>query len=477
MTNWKEQREDAAYVAELSDMCRNYFKLFCIYAFKYVYKKKFIWSDHHTEIEKALMRVWTGKTRNLIINIPPRYSKTELICLFSAWAFAHNPLCEFLHLSYSSKLACKNSNKVRGIIKSQWFQDCFKVEINPNIDSIGEWATKEGGIFKADSSGGQVTGFGAGATNEYDKNGEFIFFGCILIDDPLKPSDAHTVERKKVNENWHETIKSRRNSPSSTPTICIMQRLHEDDFTAELERDEAESFDKLCMKALKDDGTALWPKMHSVEDLELMMKTNIYVFSGQYQQAPTPAGGSIFKRDWWPIVFKFPDTFRKVIITADTALTEKETSDYSVFQCWGLHENKIYLLDQVRGKWESPDLLDVACNFINRMKTAFPNLREAHIENKASGTGLIQTLKRISMISIRPVERSRDKISRANDIATYIQSGQVVPVSGTAYHKEFIDECTSFTATNTHKNDDQIDPMMDAIEVLLVQSNSGILAI
>jgi predicted phage terminase large subunit-like protein len=463
-------------VAEMRDICLGSFKAFCILAFQHTYQKRFIWADHHNEILKALMRVWAGLDQNLIINIPPRYSKTEMMCLFAAWAYAHNPRCEFLHLSYSAKLATKNSDKVRTLMRSRWYQDCFGVELNSDIDSKGEWATKEGGIFKADSSGGQVTGFGAGATDEFDEDGNFVFSGCLLIDDPLKPSDAHTVEREKVNENWEETLKSRRNSPATTPTICIMQRLHEGDFTAELLADVAQGFKQLVMKALRDDGTALWPLKHSADALAQMRDKNIYVFSGQYQQQPTPKGGTIFRAEWWQMCYELPE-FESVIITADTALKAKEHNDYSVFQTWGKAKGKAYFIEQIRGKWESPDLLRVATAYIARTKERYSQLHTVNIEDKASGTGLIQSLARNGLCTVNAIQRNVDKVTRAYDAAPHVQSGEVVLLEGAPHNGIFIAECTSFNAELTHLHDDQVDPMMDAIDILLdkPQSYSGIL--
>ena len=439
-----------------------------------MYRKEFIWANHHDLIAQQLMRVWLGKEQNLIINIPPRYSKTEMICLFAAWSYAHNPGCEFLHLSYSAKLATKNSNKIRNLIKSPWYRDCFGVEINPEIDAGGEWATKGGGIFKADSAGGQVTGFGAGATDERDENGEYVFSGCILIDDPLKPSDAHTIEREKVNANWEETIKSRRNSPNTTPTICIMQRIHEGDFTAELIGDTSERFKVLSLKALRDDGTSLWPLKHTPEMLESIRDSNVYVFSGQYQQEPTPAGGSIFKEDWWQKCISLPE-FNDVIITGDTAQKVKEHNDFSVFQAWGRSDGKAYLIDQVRGKWEAPDLKRVAISFIQRIKAQYPRFNTIHIEDKASGTGLIQSLKVEAMITVRAIPRHKDKITRAFDVAPYVQSGRVVLLDGAPYLGVFMAEATSFSHNDSHLHDDQVDAMMDAVDILLTKSKSGIL--
>lgn len=466
MSDWRDLRHDRAYIEATRDICLSSFRHFCELTFKHVYRKTFVWSAHHDDIARALMRVWAGFDKNLIVNIPPRYSKTEMVCLFVAWAYTHNQRCEFLHLSYSSELAIRNSDKIRQIVKSQFYQDAFGVEIDKDNDKKSEWRTADGGIFMATATGGQVTGFGAGATVEHDSNGEFIFSGCILIDDPLKPADAHTVRREQINDHWDETIKSRRNSPETTPTICIMQRVHEGDFTAHLQSDSDEDFVTLKMKALRDDGTALWPLKHSSSKLESMRDVNVYVFSAQYQQEPTPAGGSLFKADWWRYYIELPQ-FERVIITADTAQKVKEHNDYSVFQAWGKFEGRIYLIDQIRGKWEAPDLKRVAVAFIRRIRAAYPCMYAAYIEDKASGTGLIQSLPQETSVPIIAIQRNKDKVTRAFDSAPHVQAGQVMIPEAASFKDVFIAECSSFSPEMTHLHDDQVDPMMDAVDILI----------
>jgi predicted phage terminase large subunit-like protein len=447
--------------------------MFCQSVFEFVYRKPFLWSEHHEEIERYLMAVWIGDTQNLIINIPPRYSKTEMVCLFVAWTFAHNPRCEYLHLSYSSDLAIRNSDKIRQIVKSEFYQDVFCIKIDKDNDKKSEWRTVDGGIFYATAAGGQITGFGAGSTDELDGNGEFVFSGCVLIDDPLKPKDAHTLFRERTNDNWDETIKSRRNG-DKTPVICIMQRIHEGDFTAHLMSDSSEKFEVLKMKALREDGTALWPRKHSSEKLESMRDNNIYVFSSQYQQEPTPAGGSIFKADWWKYFDDMPLEFDEVIITADTAQKTKEHNDYSVFQAWGKVGGNIYLIDQLRGKWEAPDLERVATAFIRRIKITYPSLHTVHIEDKASGTGLIQSIKGKAGVIIAPIKRNTDKVTRSFDAAPHIQAGQVWIQETASFAGVFVAECSSFSAEDTHLHDDQVDAMMDAVDILLDKAEVSI---
>ena len=472
LRNWHEVRKDPAYVQAMQELCLSDFRVYVISVFEFVFKKRFLWSHHHDVMVNAIMRMWAGDPdwKNILINMPPRYSKTELFCIFISWAYGHNPACENMHLSFADNLVRRNSRRIKSIMKSQFYADLFVCRIDPNKDAEDEWRTIQGGLFYAASTGGQVTGSGAGSVDEKHADGSYKFCGMIWIDDPIKPKDAHTIRREQINELWDETIKSRRNS-ATTPVACIMQRVHEGDFSAELLADTGEGFKHIVMKALQDDGTALWPFKHDVPKLEAMRDKNVYVFSSQYQQEPSPKGGTIFKAEWWEYCVDFP-SFEYVYITADTAQKVQERHDYSVFQAWGYAGGRIYLIDQVRGKWEAPDLERIAVSFIKRIKSNYP-LRKVCIEDKASGTGLIQSIKKQSLCTIKAIQRGTDKVTRAFDTAPHLQSGNIVLLMGAPYLGVFVAECTGFNAEMTHLHDDQVDPMMDAATEMLGKADAG----
>jgi len=463
-TNWARVRTDPAQVAACKELCIGSFQRFVELSFRYAYRKKFQWNKHHTEIAMELMLVWTGRTQNLVMNVPPRYSKTEMLMLFVAWCFGHNPLCEFLHLSYSDNLACRNSDKVRTLMKTQFYQDMFAVEMDPARDSRGEWRTKAGGIFYATATGGQVTGFGAGAPDSEE------FAGAILIDDPLKPDDAYSETRRKfINQRWDATIKSRRNDPSRTPTVCIMQRLHEEDFTNELKSDTAENFRHVVMPGICADGTALWEEKHTVEMLIALRERDLYTYSSQYDQKPTPQGGGIFKSVWFRQWDVLPENFQRVVAFADTAGEIKKANDYSAFQLWGLKDHKAFLIDQIHGKWEAPELIAIATRTVTRWKKEYPKMSAIKIEKAAVAIGFIQTLKTQISVPIQPIIRTKDKVSRAYSTAPYIQSGMVMfPPDRLAFALPFKKEVESFSTNDSHAHDDQCDPMFDAISEFFI---------
>jgi predicted phage terminase large subunit-like protein len=469
---WGRRWQDlsAAEKEALATVARDDFKVFARVAFWIATNAEFQWVDGlHDVIQRDLMGIWCGLRKNEILNIPPRYGKTELACMFCAWAFGHNSRSEYLHISFSDNLIVRNSKKIRWVMDHEFYHMCFDTRLDSGNAKIDEWQTTDGGLFQCRTTFGKVTGLGCGSKAELDADGRFHFSGMLWIDDPLKPSDAHTVERVKVNEAYSEVLRSRLNSPMTTPTLVTMQRLHEEDFTWFLLNNYG--FNQIKIKGLQDNGVPLWPFMHSAEDFATMKAMEPYTFASQYQQEPTPKGGSIFFRDNWRRWAQLPKDFERVIITADTAQKIKEHNDFSVFQLWGKFDGRVYLIDQLRGKWEADVLLSEATRFITASKMRFGQLREAYVEDKASGTGLIQQLPRLTHgTAIIPVQRSKDKITRSQDVVPYVNAGQVLLPPGASWVEGFINEAASFNALMTHGHDDQIDPMMDAVKILLDDS-------
>lgn len=291
--------------------------------FKAQYKRSFIVAGHHKRIFKALQDVVDGKCRRLIINMPPRYGKTETaIKSFLSWCFALNPKCRFLHLSYSDMLVNDNSDTVRGIMMLDLYKQLFpKSRLASEKGSAKRWKTAAGGELYAVSTQGQVTGFGAGNVDEIDVmdggNDIFtfddhtnevlemigaksnVFQGAILIDDPMKPEDADSdIVRERINLRFENTIRNRTNS-RNTPIIIIMQRLHEHDLCGYLKEIEPDEWTVLSLPAIQIDPetgeeTALWPMKHTVEELHRMREINPLVFDTQYMQDPTPKEGLMY---------------------------------------------------------------------------------------------------------------------------------------------------------------------------------------
>lgn len=291
-------------VYDADDVLRSWILSDSLHFARYFFKlmnggKRFVVGKHHRMICDKLNDVLTGKTRRLIINIAPRYSKSELVSRnFIAMGLAINPAAKFIHLSYSGDLALGNSVAVKDIVKSEDYQRLFGVEIAVGTDTKSQWNTTKGGGLYATSSLGQVTGFGAGAIeNEGD---DWQFGGAIVIDDPIKPADALSDNnREAVNLHFETTIRNRVNS-RNTPIIIIMQRLHEHDlcgYLMELEPDEWEVLSVPCISYNEDgEEEALWPFKHTIEELHKIESANQFVFDTQYMQNPKPLEGLMYSK-------------------------------------------------------------------------------------------------------------------------------------------------------------------------------------
>lgn len=260
---------------------------FSRYMFKERRKYKWLHNWHHRVVCDALMKVFRGETKRLIINIPPRYSKTELAVInFMAWCFGKVPDSEFIHISYSATLAANNAFQTRNLVQETAFKNVFPdFVLRDDSKAKDDWRTKAGGVCYAQGTGGTITGFGAGKFRD-------SFGGAIIIDDPHKASEAtSSTIRKNVIEWFQNTLESRTNSPE-TPIIVIMQRLHEEDLAGWLlDGGNGEEWEHICLSAIQPDGTALWPEKHTIERLRIMEETSPYVFSGQYLQRPSPPAG------------------------------------------------------------------------------------------------------------------------------------------------------------------------------------------
>lgn len=489
-------------------LCEQEHLFFTRYFFKHRQSIKFRVNWHHHLIADTLEKVITGELKNVVINVPPGSSKTELAVInFIARGLAINPWARFLHLSGSDSLASLNSATAREIIKSDEYQELWPLRIADDADSQKRWnvevdGKKAGGVY-ATSLGGQVTGFRAGHMVPG-------FQGAIIIDDPIKPEDAYSRPAlDKANRSLLTTVKSRKANPG-TPIILIMQRIAESDPAGFIEGGNVPGewvfvkipavMSKEYLGALEAKYQAViepseedvqgrqsyWPYKEPLAELLTMergegtdetgKRVSRYVYSAQYQQKPVALGGNILKGESF-VRYTVPPKIKYRKIYADTAQKTKERNDFSVFEEWGLGDDgKIYLLDMIRGKWESPELKRRAVAFWAKCKDRdvekFGQLRELRPEDKSSGTDLIQTLKLPPYnIPIKGIERSTDKLTRVMDVQPYVDVGLVCVPEGAGFTNDFIAECEAFTPDDTHDHDDQVDPLCDAVTDMLASGN------
>lgn len=313
---------------------------FTRYFFKQKFKRKFVVGKHHVAIAKALDRVLAGESTRLIINIAPRYGKTELaVKNFIAMGLAINPKAKFIHLSYSDDLARDNSRGVQEILREECFRRLFP-GTQPTSVNTRKWFTTAGGGLYAVSSAGQVTGFGAGIVDKEDEEdlaaeveelssvSDGTFGGAIVIDDPIKPDDARSeTVRGKVNQKFETTIRNRVNS-RKTPIIIIMQRLDEEDLCGYLMRLEPDEWEVLSLPVIEydEDGNehALWEFKHTLQELHDLREKNSFVFDTQYMQNPQPLEGLMYERGFATYETVPVTRKRKVKAYIDTADTGKD---------------------------------------------------------------------------------------------------------------------------------------------------------
>ncbi len=487
-------------------LCEESHLYFTRYFFKARQDIKFRVNWHHVLMADTIEGVISGKYKNVLFNVAPGSSKTEIFVInLIARGLALNPRARFLHLSGSDSLALLNSATARDLITSDAYQQLWPLKIAEDAKAKKRWNVlvndqPAGGVY-ATSLGGQITGFRAGHMAEG-------FQGAILIDDPLKPEDAFSRSKVQLaNRKLVSTVASRKANPE-TPIILIMQRLSVGDpsdfvMKGNVEGDWhhvvipaviddayvkslAPKYQKLIEKAEVVSGRfSYWPYKEPIQKLLKMERgegtdqnggrVSRHVFHGQYQQDPTALGGNIIKGEYI-VKYKVLPKIKYRLIYADTAQKTKERNDYSVFECWGLgSDNRIYLLDLIRGKWEAPELQKRAVAFWKKHATldtdAFGQLRGMKVEDKSSGTGLVQTIKADNTIPIKPIERLKDKLTRVMDGLPYIDAGQVCVPEDAPFTNDFISECEAFTADDSHEYDDQVDPMLDAINDMLSLAN------
>ena len=305
-----------------------------------------------------------------------------------------------------------------------------------------------------------------------------------LIDDPLKASNVKSqAEMQNCIDYYQNTLKSRANNQATSPIICIMQRLALEDLAGYIIENESSDWDILKLPALNEDtGVALWPEKFSKKDLLKLKTQSPFVYYGQYQQEPIVVGGSVIKTEW----FKFynPDEtfeYQFSFITTDTAQKKAEHNDFTVFCWWGkTFDNKLHLLDMVRGKFDAHELKQQVMLFWEKCNNDKRAVQPYgfYIEDKGSGIGVIQELSKNYPLPLLPVTRNRykndkgmwvsmDKFSRCMTSVPYIANGWVYLPKDEKYDitDTVLAETAAFKADLTAKHDDICDCLFDAVEV------------
>jgi len=421
------------------------------------------------ELEQFYKNVMEGKDPHLMIWAPPRHGKTEIITRrFAAWLFGKDPHLQIISCSYSADLSARNNRDAQRIIEDDVYRKIFPKTKLKSGKKDEESAVKNTEIFEIVHHRGayRAAGVDGGITG--------MGFHIGIIDDPYKNAEEANSEtiRSKILE-WYKTTFYTRKEPQSG-VIVIMTRWHPDDLCSRLLEEEPEKWKVLKFEAIaeKDSvyrkaGEALDSLRYPLDKLQSILKTlGSRLFEALFQQHPIETGGNIIKGAWFKTYTVLPELDYR-FITADTAQKTKEKDDFSVFVCWGVSGGKLYLLDMIRGKWEAPDLKKRAVAFWNKHKTYSVSvgvLRKMYVEDKSSGTGLIQEIKLDADIPIEAIQRGKDKYTRCLDVLGTIEAGYVYLPAEEVFISDFLTECEAFTADDSHKHDDIVDNLFDAID-------------
>ena len=419
---------------------------------------KYVWPDfiegaHHKIYAEKLQAVADGKIKRLIINMPPRHTKSEFASyLFPTWLMGRDPTKKIIQATHTAELAVGFGRKVKNLIENEDFQDIFPdVKLAVDAKASGRWSTNAGGEYYAVGVGGALAGRGA---------------DLAIIDDPVSEQDALSSTALDTIYEWYTSGPRQRLQPGGS-IIIVMTRWSIRDLTAKVLSKQSEKgadkWDIVEFPAIMPSGKSLWPEYWKLEELE-GVKASIPVgkWNAQYMQNPTAEEGAIIKREWWQKWEKEdPPECNYIIQSYDTAFSKSDRADYSAVTTWGIftepktNEEHIMLLDAVKGRWEFPQLKEEANELY---KLYDPDM--VLIEQKGSGMPLTQELRRMG-IPVTPFTPSRgaDKFTRMHSCAPVFESGMVW-CPETNFADEVMEECASFP---NGEHDDLADSMTQAI--------------
>ena len=381
----------------------------------------FIEGGHHKIMSDAFNRIANGELKRLIINMPPRHTKSEFAShLFPAWYLGKYPDRKVIQTAHTAELAVGFGRKVRNLVGSEDYQKIFS-DVSLSVDSkaAGRWNTNLGGEYFAIGVGGAVTGKGA---------------DILIVDDPHSEQEAAMNDPSVYDKTyeWYTSGPRQRLQPGGA--IClVMTRWSKKDLTgsiikASIERGGADEWEVIEFPAILPSGNAVWPEFWPIEQLEaLKAELPLSKWSAQYQQDPSSEEGAIIKREWWrEWEQKDPPQCEFVIQSWDTAFLAKETADYSACTTWGVFTNSdgetnIILLDALQERLEFPNLKIRAYQMYKEYDPdAFI------VEAKAAGTPLIFELRQMGIpVGEYTPSRGHDKIARVNAVSDLFSSGHV----------------------------------------------------
>ena len=419
---------------------------------KYVWPE-FIEGSHHKIINKKFNDLAEGKIKRLIINMPPRHTKSEFASyLLPAWMIGNNPKLKIIQATHTADLAIDFGRKTKNLVDDKNYQELFTTRLQEDSQAAGKWKTEQGGEYFAAGVGGAITGRGA---------------DLLIIDDPHKEQDVR-ADGKAFDKamNWYTAGPRQRLQPGGA-IVIVMTRWSTKDVTGQLLKAQSEEgsdqWEVVELPAILPNGKPVWPEFWKVEEL-LKTKASIPVSNwlAQYMQQPTAEEGAILKREWWrDFEGNNPPPLDYKIMSLDTAFTKSTTADYSAITMWGVFTTEdrgqnIILLNAFKGRYEFPELRRAA---LEEYQDWQPDM--VIIEAKASGLPLTHELRQmdIPVINFTP-SKGNDKHTRVNSVAPLFESGKVWAPMHEHFAQEVVEECASFPFGD---HDDYVDSTTQAI--------------
>jgi len=317
---------------------------------------EFVEGYHHKIIAEKFNKLATGEIKRLIVNMPPRHTKSEFASNYlPAWMIGRNPKLKIIQTTHTAELAVRFGRKAKNVIDSPEYQEVFKTKLQEDSKAAGRWETEGGGEYFAAGVGGAITGRGA---------------DLLIIDDPHKEQDAMSKEGFDKAYEWYTSGPRQRLQPGGA-IVVVMTRWSTKDLTGRLMQGQKEvkgdQWEVIEFPAIMPSGLPVWPEYWKLDELEKVEATlPIAKWNAQWMQAPTAEEGALIKREWWQDwPHENPPVTEFIIQSYDTAFLKKETADYSAITTWGMFrddENQMHviLLDAEKDRFEFPELRRVA---------------------------------------------------------------------------------------------------------------------